>query len=78
VLQYQQHQQQQGRQPVACDAFLDFLRGGGSKGGSSSSSKLVEKPLYNKRDMFNLGGLEVRMAALAETESQGVGGIRQQ
>jgi hypothetical protein len=58
--QHQQHQQQLVKQSVACEAFLDFLRGGGSKNSTGSSSKLVEKPLYSKRDMFNLGGLEVR------------------
>jgi hypothetical protein len=64
-LRQHQHRQQQlhnpggsssSRQQVACKALFGFLRGGGDKG---SSSKLAEKPLYAKRDMFDLGGLQV-------------------
>lgn len=53
---------QQGRQTVSCEALFGFLRGGDK--GSSSSSRLVEKALYSKREMFNLGGLEVSPCGL--------------
>jgi len=55
---YQPQQQQQQhdvtRQQVSCLAWFGL---GGSS--SSSSSKLSERPLYNKRDMFDLGGMQV-------------------
>jgi hypothetical protein len=65
--QYQQHvqgsvylpgmsQQQHTRQSVACEAMFGWW-GGSSK--ASSSSRLAERPLYNKREIFELGGLQV-------------------
>lgn len=66
----QQQLLQQGRPDVFCEASLfGFLRGGDK--GSSSRSRLVEKPLYSKREMFNLGGLEVR-PRLAPRGGEGV------
>lgn len=65
--QLRHHQQQHqhlhspggsSRQQVACEALFGFLRGGGDKG-SGGNSKLAEKPLYAKQDMFDLGGLQV-------------------
>lgn len=55
--QWQQQWEPHSREAVACEAFFDRLFGGG--GGSSSSSGLAERPLYSKKDMFDLGGLSV-------------------
>lgn len=55
--QLQLHSPGGSRQQVACEALFGFLRGGGNKG--SGNSKLAEKPLYAKQDMFDLGGLQV-------------------
>jgi hypothetical protein len=52
--------QQHARQVVACEAMFGWW-GGSSK--ASSSSKLAERPLYNKREMFDLGGLQVRSSS---------------